>query len=269
MDNNANDKLNSITALDVENTPKKRGRKPKSDSEKKKNYYFDSFEEEAFRKYIETTDPFEKRGIFNNILYPALSKMVECIIRRYNLSTPNEEYENTFNDVLSFLITKVNHFKPSKNKKAYSYCGTICKNYLVLKMSNYTRKDSKLSSYENIYNDRNPDTRISDQHENEVQSFNRELISVLGDKLQAYLERKTTLTDNERKVGNALRELLLHWEEVFDNFDGDETKKYNKTNVLYYLKENTLLTTKEVRKAMKKYKELYKNIKVRFIEFHS
>lgn len=66
--------------------------------------------------------------------------MIESIIRRYNLFTPDEDFEETFYDTMSFLITKINNFDSSKNYKAYSYCGTICKNYLILKRTQYSKK---------------------------------------------------------------------------------------------------------------------------------
>lgn len=48
-------------------------------------------------------------------------------MRRYKLYPPDEEFQETFDDTISFLMTKLYHFDPSTNYKAYSYCGTICK----------------------------------------------------------------------------------------------------------------------------------------------
>ena len=41
------------------------------------------------------------------------------------------DFTDIHTDTHSFLMTKVDKFKPDKNKKAYSYFGTICKNYLM------------------------------------------------------------------------------------------------------------------------------------------
>ena len=41
-----------------------------------------------------------------------------------------ETFDETFSDTLSFLITKAEKFDTGRNKKAYSYYGNICKNYL-------------------------------------------------------------------------------------------------------------------------------------------
>jgi hypothetical protein len=67
-------------------------------------------------------------------------------------------------------------------------------------------------------------------------------------------ENPEEITENERKVGYALLELLKNWEDIFVRI---ETKKFNKTSVYYFIREYTLLSAKDVRDAMKRYKSLY------------
>ena len=55
----------------------KRGRKPKE----KKNYFCED-EESALVQYLEAKDDIKRNRIFNKFLYPALTKMIESIIRR-------------------------------------------------------------------------------------------------------------------------------------------------------------------------------------------
>jgi hypothetical protein len=105
-----------------EKPKKKRGRKP---SKERKGYFYEK-EEEAVVKYLATDDAEEKNKIFNETLKPAFTKMIESIIRRYNLYPPCEEFQETFDDTISFLMTKLSCFDPSTNYKAYSYCGKEC-----------------------------------------------------------------------------------------------------------------------------------------------
>lgn len=105
----------------ISNAPKKRGRKP---SKKRKGYFYEE-QEEAFIKYVTSENQSERDRIFRDKLYPVFTKMIESIIRRYELFTPNEDFEDTFCDTMSFLITKVNNFDPTKGYKVYSYCGTV------------------------------------------------------------------------------------------------------------------------------------------------
>jgi hypothetical protein len=52
--------------------------------------------------------------------------------------------------------------------------------------------------------------------------------------------------------------LLKNWEEVLPN---GGSNKLQKSSVLYFLREETMMSTKEVRDNMKKYKNIYKFIK--------
>lgn len=238
------------TKVQKQGGPKKRGHKPK------KKDYFAEEQEEAFRKYLVCEDKAERDRIFEKQIYPSLCKMVECLIRRYYLFTVDETYEDTFYDTLSFLITKINNFDPSKNCKAYSYCGTVCKNYLILRRTQSIKKRDKLLSYEMVYSSNEKDNRVNDEYtEND---FHTRLINNTKKEIKEILNNgcidKRELTNNEMKLGKALIEILDNWEGMIDD---SSSRKFNKVSILYFIKEYTLCTTTEVRNAMKIYKNLY------------
>ena len=120
------------------------GRRGRKANKNRKGYFYER-EEQAVVDYVTTSDENEKNKIYRECLQPAFTKMIESIIRRYNLYLPDELFQETFDDTLSFLLTKIEHFNPDSGFKAYSYCGTICKNYLILKVKQYnnnlTRND--------------------------------------------------------------------------------------------------------------------------------
>ena len=103
----------------------------KTEKKVKNNNYFDVREEEAVKAYIIAESKQEKEVIYNKFLRVPLDKMIESIIRRYKLYRKDMDYNDIHTDTHSFLMTKVDKFKPDRNKKAYSYFGTICKNYLM------------------------------------------------------------------------------------------------------------------------------------------
>ena len=84
----------------------KRGRK-------RKGYFYEE-QEQAVYDYINAQDKIEKNKIFNEWLKPAFTKMIESIIRRYKLYPPDECFDETFNDTISFLMTKIDKFHPKK-----------------------------------------------------------------------------------------------------------------------------------------------------------
>lgn len=251
----------------IEEVPqkKKRGRKPNPN---KKNYYFCIEQEKAVVDYLNSTDDIEKNKIFDEILKPAFATMIESIIRRYNLYPPSEEFQQTFDDTISFLMTKLSCFDPNKNYKAYSYCGTICKNYLIYKINQFAKNQKRNVSYDNPL-----DSIQADVTDNIAYSYNEgdqnnvflsELTGNTVKNIEKILSEKDRikLTDNEIKVGEALVNLMRNWDDLFAQMGSN---KFNKSSILLFLKESTMMSTKEVRDSMKIYKKKYYEIKNKLI----
>lgn len=233
-------------------------------AKKERTGYFYEEQENAVRDYLNSNDETERNRIFNTILRPAFTKMVESIIRRYNLNIPNEEFEDTFNDTLSFLMMKINHFDPDKKCKAYSYCGTLCKNYLLRRRIDYGKELDRSSSYDTMCDELNNDYRYSTNNvikddfiENIMKQSAEAIKKIMSD------TTKYTLNEKEVKVGHALIALLENWE---DELSTNGSNKLNKSVVLYFLREHTMLSTKEVRESMKKYKKAYYRIKEELVK---
>jgi hypothetical protein len=243
----------------------KRGRKP---SGKRKGYFYEE-QEEAFVNYLNATTQEEKDKIFNEKLLPAFTKMTESIIRRYNLYPPDENFQDTFDDTLSFLMTKIENFNPDSGYKAYSYCGTIIKNYLIYKINQFAKNQKRNSSYD-AYNteeisDLTDTLRYSYDNSSGKISFLTELMKKTADDINETIKDPVgnKLNENQIKVGKALIELLTNWDELFAQMGSD---KFNKSSILLFLKETTLLSTKEIRDSMKQYRSMYYLLKKQMIE---
>ena len=299
----------------------KKGRKPKE----RKGYFYES-EEDAIVRYINETDEIKKNIIFNETLYPALTKMIESIIRRYKLFIPDEDFDQNFNDTISYLLTKIDNFRPiitgyeliedikdlnvtfveltedelkpkmrnatdndpeyvmvylgedkdtyethynffkkeTHNYKAYSYCGTVCKNYLMFKSTQYQKKKQRNISYDSIVEDLNNNSRYVVE-EPESASMAEMLVSQIAKEINSMVSdcEINNLNENEIRVGKALVALLTDWENLLP--DGG-SNKLQKSSVLYFLREETMMTTKEVRDNMKKFKTAYKLLKKNCLE---
>lgn len=230
----------------IEDSKKKRGRKSKS-----KNY-FDVREEEAVRLFLSAKTWSEKNEIYNEYLRLPLDKMIESIIRRYKLYRKDMDFRDIHNDTHSFLMTKVDKFKPSKNKKAYSYFGTICKNYLMGQIIKDQKEFNRKISYEDITSklESRPDMIYYLEHE---KVSPEKVIKEFIVELTTFIE-ESDLNNNELKLGYALMELFENYEEIFI---GTDNNKFNKNIVLLSLREMTNMSTKEIRTSMKKFKNLY------------
>jgi hypothetical protein len=115
--------------------------------------YFGEDQEKAVVRYLESESDDERNKIFNEYLREPLIIMVESIIRRYKLYRKDMEFEEIHTDTMSFLITKINKFDHTKNTKAYSYFGTICKNYLMGAIQKDTKEQNRSVSYDDISSD--------------------------------------------------------------------------------------------------------------------
>jgi hypothetical protein len=249
----------------------KRGRKRKNDP------YFGIEQEEAVKKYLSlgklvedetaltgyrwsgtTRESFERDKIYREKLKDPLNKMVESIIRKYKLYSKSSEFEETHADALSFLMIKFHKFKPDKNKKSYSYYGTVCKHYLLGKLIKEDKKMKSLLPYEDYSSVIEEDERNSytiDNYDLDLTKF----LSQIAEGIREDLETKI-LTENEEKVGLSLVTILEDWEKVFSE-EVSKNKKYNKNLILLYMRNMTSLSTKDIRNAMKRFKTIYKVLK--------
>lgn len=302
----------------------KRGRKPNE----RKGYFYEK-EEQAIVDYINETDIDRKNKIFNTILYPALTKMIESIIRRYKLFVPDEEYDLNFSDTISYLLTKINHFrqeitgydvyegktdgieftefskselsekirdasdddpdyimvlmptgkvnedgeieygyeyykKATHRYKAYSYCGTVCKNYLMYKCSQYAKKRQRNTPYDEVFEEISNSQKFSTDDE-DYSTIAMRLIKNTANEIETMIKEpeKNELSEDEVKVGAALINLMRNWEDVLPS---DGSNKLQKSSILYYLREETMMSTKQVRDNMKCFKNIYYVFKQKELE---
>ncbi len=229
----------------------KRGRKRKLD-------YFGPEEEEAVVLFLETEDMEFRNKIYNEWLKEPIEKMVESIIRRYKLYRKGISFEELHADTISYLICKSDRFENSKGKKAYSYYGTICKNYILGLLIKDNKNFGVNTSFEDSVSslEERPDMIY---YLSDTDYLLDDLIRNVSDEIKLELEggeSKKKITDNERRVGEALIEILNNWETIFEE-ELEKSAKFNKNLILSTIRNYTNLTTKDIRIAMKRFKKLY------------
>jgi hypothetical protein len=235
---------NNETELILEK--KKKGRKPSTLN------YFAEREEEAVRNFLVAETQEERNKIYNEFLRHPLDKMISSIIRRYKLYRKDMSYEEVHVDTHSFLMTKIEKFKPSKEKKAYSYFGTICKNYLMGQIMKDQKEMNRKISYEDISSDlcNRPDmSYLIDDDELKSEYIIKKFLERLKNDLD-----QITLDEEEKKLGSAIYDLFDNYGTIFPETNNN---KFNKNIILFELREMTNLSTKEIRNSIKKYKKMY------------
>ena len=237
------------TITDDKTAIQRRNRKSKTEN------YFDVREENAVRLFLATDCEYERNKIYNEFLRAPLDKMISSIIRRYKLYRKDMDFIEIHADTHSFLMTKIDKFRPSENKKAYSYFGTICKNYLMGQIIKDQKEINRKISYEDISSDLEENTSFSYRIDEDIIEVDF-VINKFITKLREYIEEET-LSDVELKLGLSLLELFENHDEIFSSADNN---KFNKNIILLSLREMTNLSTKEIRISLKKYKKLYLTI---------
>lgn len=241
-----------------EKPKRKRGRpkgsknNPNKPKDIRKGYFFEE-QEQAVLDYNATDDAIEKNRIYETYLKQPFITMVESIIRRYKLFVPTESFEENFHDTLSYMLSKLSMFKPEKGR-AYSYAQTICKNYLLGKVTSYQRERDRSEIFDDVVTDLEKETDFSySLDDRNTRQLCNDIIDETVKNIQIHLE-SPNISPNEKLVGLGLVELLGNLDETFSHV---ESNKYNRATFLLQLMETTGLDDKTIRKCMKRYKDIY------------
>jgi len=147
--------------------------------------------------------------------------------------------------------------------KAFSYCQTIVRNYF--------KDHGKKSYFEKIENlafeDFHEEIEKKDEYMYEIDHSDelelQELIEKIIKGLRNKIDTDKSLKKNETIVGEAIINVMVNWNDLFmedsvmGKYNRKVTNNFTKNKILLYLKEQTNLSTKEIRSSMKQFKELY------------
>lgn len=224
---------------------------------KKSSVYWSGAQERAIAEFISEKDLEKKDKIFRKDIYKPLKKLVENIIYTYKLFRTDVEVRELQEDCMSFLITKMDRYDPSKGTRAFAFFGTIAKHYLMgEKKVSYKNMQLNInieeSSAEYTLDEKNDSKNI----ELESEQTNSIVFLEIIKKLEAELNNPKMLK-NDKKVIEAIVFIFRRHEVI---------NIYNK-NLLYHLiKERTGLQTKEITYSLTRIREFYKNFKQDFLK---
>lgn len=230
--------------------------------------YFGEREELAVLEYINSDSQARKNEIYNEILIEPFRIMTQSILRKYPVFIGNYTMLEVETNALIHLIDKMILFNPdnitsSGNKsKAYSYCQTIIRNYY---------RDHGKKSYHEVktnlpYEDYATEINERPEYISEMHNDSENQLELLINNIIDSIEKKITAENikrNELIVGYAIINILKNWEILFQEdseygkYSKKVTNKFAKTKILFYLKEQTGLSTKEIRVATKPFKDMY------------
>jgi hypothetical protein len=141
----------------------KKTRNPKS-----KNYFTHDTELAIVRYNNEKSSVVRSKIYEEEIHYPFF-KLTQNIIHTFKFyHTEVENLEHLQHEIITFLLSKMHLFDPTRGAKAYSYFGTIVKRWLILyNTKNYSKKIQKLD-IEVLTNEGSTHSYSMDENENDV-----------------------------------------------------------------------------------------------------
>lgn len=116
---------------------------------KKSNMYFTQLHEDAIVKYSNSTDKKERKYLYEEIIGPALSSMVEKVVYTFKFNNlPN--IDNLKKDCKNWLPTILDKYDPEHQKgKAFGYFSVITKNWFIAEFKKRKRKLEREVSIDN------------------------------------------------------------------------------------------------------------------------
>ena len=214
--------------------------------------YWGTEQEEAIVEFNTNEDIEDKHKDFVAIIEPAFRKLVENIYYTYNFNKILWDREQIEHEVMTHLYEKLNKFDISKNKKSFSYFGTITKNWMIQrcnadKNKRFIDDDNQDIIVQNI--------SINAYEENEVNQHNQDFISGIIEEFDDWDSK-----DNYNKEDFAVLEIV---NDILKNYH--RFNIYNKKQLYVYIREATDLPSRKITKSLKKIKINYSDIKEDFI----
>tara|TARA_R110000796_G_scaffold90657_1_gene194585 strand:- start:195 stop:920 length:726 start_codon:yes stop_codon:yes gene_type:complete len=222
---------------------RKKKRRPKS-----KNY-FTQETEDAIVKYnsfdSDTQDEIRSKIYETEIHYPFF-KLTENIIHTFKFYyTEVDEIEHLQHEVITFLLSKIHLFDPSRGAKAYSYFGTIVKRYLILSNQKNYKKRVEKSPYESLLDDPNHSyTPSLDDARDPLSEYIEEFVEHVTENIYELFPKEI-----DAKIADAILELFRKRENI---------EIFNKKALYIFIREQVNVKTPKITKIADKLYVIFK-----------
>jgi len=228
-------------------------RRPKS-----KNY-FTKETENAIVRYNNESNPEIRSNIYRDEIHYPFFKLTENIIHTFKFYyTEVDNIEHLQHEVITFLLTKMHLFNPEKGAKAYSYFGTIVKNWLIIYNTKNYKKRVQSAPVDDLYKDETYSYNLEDERiVDNLSHFMDNYIEYVEDNFEDFFPK-----GNDAKIADAILELFRKRESI---------KIFNKKALYIYIREimatNGLeVKTPKITKIANKLYDLFKGNYIFYLE---
>jgi len=202
-------------------------------SRRRGRLYFTEEHEDAIVRYVASNCIKERSELYNELIGPAFSEMVDKIVYTYKFTTlPN--IETLQDECKIYLVTILPKYNKQKSK-AFSYFSVITKNWFIHKVKKQGKKRrTEMEIIEELPKELEL-KYLSTSNPYPKKREHEEFFNHLMTEINSWEDEK--LKENEEKVLNAIKIL-------FDS--ANDIEIFNKKAIYLYLREITGLNTKQV-----------------------
>ncbi len=223
-------------------------RRPKS-----KNY-FTHDTELAIVRYNNEEDFQVRSKIYEKEIHYPFFKLTENIIHTFKFYyTEVDEIEHLQHEVITFLLSKIHLFDPSKGAKAYSYFGTITKNYLIVSNTkNYKKRVDKADVIEAEENEKFSYYIDDNPQKDELSEFINLFVEYVSDNIYDLFPKK-----NDAEIADAILEIFRKREDI---------DIFNKKALYIYIREMVDVKTPKITKIANQLYSIFKGKYIFYLE---
>jgi len=227
---------------------------PRKRRKKSKNY-FTQETEDYIVKYNNTPDPEIRSKIYEEHIHYPFFKLTQNIIHTFKFyHTEVANLEHLQHEIITFLLSKMHLFDPTRGAKAYSYFGTIVKRWLILyNTKNYNKKIKKVEV--DVLNSDNSTYTYSMGEEN-VKSDLDKYMDIFVDYVSENLFELFP-KGNDAAVADAILELFRKRESL---------DIFNKKALYIYIREMIDVKTPKITKIAEQLHKIFKSNYIHYLE---
>ena len=225
---------------------------------KKSKNYFTQETEDYIVKYnsLDPVEDSEERSkIYETHVHYAFFKLTQNIIHTFKFyHTEVSNLEHLQHEIITFLLSKIHLFDPTRGAKAYSYFGTIVKRWLILyNTKNYKKKINKVgvevSTSENS-------THVYTQGDEKVKSDLDKYVDIFVDHVSENIFELFP-KKNDAQIADAILELFRKREDL---------EVFNKKALYIYIREMVDVKTPKITKIADKLHGIFKEQYIFYLE---
>ena len=226
----------------------KKKRRPKS-----KNY-FTQETEDAIVLYNGTLDTNIKSKIYEEFIHYPFFKLTENIIHTFKFYyTEVDKIEHLQHEIITFLLSKIHLFDPSRGAKAYSYFGTIVKRWLIVYNTKNYKKRVANAPVDDLYKDETYSCDLEDEPiVDNLSYFIDKLVEYVTDNFEILFPKS-----GDAQVADAILELFRKREQI---------DIFNKKALYIYIREMVDVKTPKITKIANKLYSIFKNNYIFYLE---